>query len=117
MTPKMKFYEFSQNNSGGYFDVDEKICHRLFIEAESEGEAIKKAEIIGVYFDGVDNGMDCECCGDRWYGCSEVEFPHYSGADSVEEVAQFLADNYGWTTPDARIFYVDDSIKEVFIKK
>lgn len=117
MTSNMKFFEFTQNNSGGMFVVDEKICHRLFIEADNEEVATQKAKKLGVYFDGVDRGMDCECCGDRWYGCDEVEFPHSSGEESIEGVAQFYADRYGWTTPDARIFYEDGSVKEVFIKQ
>lgn len=38
------FYEFLQNDSGGRFDVDERVCHRLFIEANSDDEAVSKAE-------------------------------------------------------------------------
>lgn len=38
----MNWYNFTQNNSGGYFDVDDKVCHRLFIEAGSFDDAIKK---------------------------------------------------------------------------
>lgn len=30
------FFDFCQNNSYGYFVVDEKVCHRLFIEADNE---------------------------------------------------------------------------------
>jgi len=30
------FYEFNQNNSGGYFDVDENVCHRVIIEAKDQ---------------------------------------------------------------------------------
>ena len=28
---------------------------------------LRLAEDIGLYFDGVEQGMDCSCCGDRWY--------------------------------------------------
>ncbi len=28
------FYLFNQNNSGGAFIVNDKVCHRLFIEAD-----------------------------------------------------------------------------------
>lgn len=31
------FYLFSQNNSGGSFIVNDKVCHRLFIEADDGG--------------------------------------------------------------------------------
>lgn len=158
------FYEFQQNNSYGYFVVDDKVCHRLFIEAENENEAVSKAEELGCYWDGVDNGQDCPCCGDRWsryfvepvpidkystegyavsvydgvykdtvaewsrkYGKFEcVEEPEFETTYSVtsykgkvrfrniEEYAQFLADEFGWTVPDARIFYKDGGVKEIF---
>lgn len=110
----MKWYEFSQNNSGGSFDVDDKLCHRLFIEAETEKDAVKKAEEMGAYFDGID---DCPCCGNRWHEPDELKFPEELGAvvlNDVESYAQNLADNYGWTKPDARIFYASGDVKEVF---
>jgi hypothetical protein len=28
--------------------------------------AVARAEMIGIYFDGVDQNIDCSCCGDRW---------------------------------------------------
>jgi hypothetical protein len=69
-----KFYEITQNNSGGSFVTDDKLCHRMFIEAESYKEAVRKAEDMGCYWDGVEDGMDCPCCGDRWYRPDEVNF-------------------------------------------
>ena len=159
------FYEFSQTNSGGHFVVDDKVCHRLFIEADTSKEATEKAEELGCYWDGVDKGIDCPCCGDRWYGCDVVDLeryatdgytvsvyyghegmcaedwwqekfgsygivenPHwmyYYGVSSyegkirfkdIEEYAQFLANNYGWTTPDARIYYKDGRVTEIYKK-
>lgn len=62
-----KFYEFSQNNSGGSFDSNDKLCHWLIIEANDEEHAIEIAESLGCYWNGVDKGLDCECCGNRWY--------------------------------------------------
>lgn len=62
------FFHFSQNNSGGSFDYDEPagITHHVVIEADSLEEANQRAEAIGLYWDGVGAGKDCECCGDRW---------------------------------------------------
>ncbi|WP_144666767.1 DUF7296 family protein [Bacillus altitudinis] len=159
----MAFYEYSQNNSGGHFEVNEKLCHRLFIEADSHSESESIAEDLGVYFNGVDDGVDCGCCGDRWYSGNEVDlleinengyevsvydglgdaekvwcdgygayeihtepdwqkniFRKFSGKikfRDIEEYAQFLADEYGWTTPDARIFYKDGSVTEINKRK
>lgn len=61
----MAFYTFSQNNSGGsfVFDKEEGITHFVIIEADNVGEALSRAETIGLYFDGFG---DCPCCGDRW---------------------------------------------------
>ena len=60
------FYEFNQNNSGGHFVVNDSLCNRLFIEAADKYEAISKAEELGCYWDGVAEGIDYPCCGDRW---------------------------------------------------
>lgn len=62
----MKFYEFKQNNSGGSFIANDKVCNRLFIEAKDVNEANRKAEELGCYWNGVSIGLDCPCCGDRW---------------------------------------------------
>jgi hypothetical protein len=165
-----KFYEITQNNSGGSFAVNDKLCHRLFIEAKSEKEATRIAEDLGCYWDGVDKGIDCECCGDRWYGVDEVDLnnintkwngyevsfrldsnkkneninkdvaiqnlkaiypgatwlkePIYSSTrvigriklDNIEQYAQVMANLYGQTTPDCRIFYKNGEVKEIFTK-
>lgn len=162
----MSWYQFSQNNSFGVFDVDDKLCHRLFIEANSKEEAVNKAVELGCYFDGVYNGIDCPCCGDRWsddpqsmdlddinergwcvscylygadskvgvenewqnkYGMYEIkELPQWRETSvaveyggkikfrNMEELAQFLANEYGWTSPDARLYYKDGRTKEIY---
>lgn len=67
-----KFYEFVQNNNGGSFDVNEKVAHSVFVEADSASEADESAAAkAGIYFNGVEEGDDCECCGDRWSRASE----------------------------------------------
>ena len=60
------FYEYWQNNSGGSFDISEMLDAKVWIEADSADEANEIAESIGIYFNGVVEGMDCSCCGDRW---------------------------------------------------
>jgi len=64
-----KYWEFNQNNSGGSFEIDPKrgLGPRVWIEAVDRDHAIARALSIGIYFDGVREGMDCPCCGDRWY--------------------------------------------------
>ena len=67
------FYTFSQNNSGGRFHNDRTrgIGSYVIVEADDFEHAIERALEIGLYFDGVDSGDDCECCGDRW--CPQYE--------------------------------------------
>ena len=148
-----KFYEFSQNNSGGIFVTNKTLCHRLFIEANDAQDATEKAESLGVYFNGVASGRDCPCCGDRWYDSpSEYIFPHNYGTfrtnlhdlpkakmvklykvktvdlaksgkeykvifPSIKEFAQYCADQYGWTVPDSRIFYMNGAVLEINTNK
>ena len=69
----MNWYCFKQNNSGGIFDVDDKVCHNLFIEAESFNNAVTKAEELGCYWDGVSKGMDCPCCGIDGVSGTEIQ--------------------------------------------
>lgn len=56
------------NNSGGGFDFDaaKGISHHVIIEASNKAAADARAQEVGLYFDGVETGQDCECCGDRW---------------------------------------------------
>lgn len=119
----MKLYEFSQNNSGGFFEVDDFVCHRVIIEAENAEEANKIALNMGIYFDGCSIGVDCNCCGDRWYpvdNWNEITKPYLCDSkeyETVEDYLQALADKFGWTKPDARIFRVNQDPVEIFSKK
>jgi hypothetical protein len=152
--------------------VDDKLCHRLFIEANTSDEANSIAEDLGGYWNGVDEGSDCPCCGDRWYSAySAIDLTPMTSAkdssypvelwvdgktstdealaslkkrysefewvkepsigkkygsliiegsvklNSIEDYAQVLADQYGWTYPDSRIFYHDGMVKEIFSSK
>lgn len=64
-----KFFYFMQNNSGGDFHFDEHrgITCNVVIEAGSPESANELALTKGLYFDGCADGLDCPCCGDRWY--------------------------------------------------
>lgn len=66
---RIMWYRFNQNNSGGShaYDASAGISVNVYIEAENAIEANERAESIGIYFNGVDEGYDCSCCGDSWY--------------------------------------------------
>ena len=59
----MAWFTFRQNNSGGFYLGPQYVI----VEAESSVSANAVAEENNVYFNGIEKGIDCECCGDRWY--------------------------------------------------
>ena len=113
------FYTYRQNNSYGVFDVDEHVKHQVIIEADSASEADEKAESIGIYFDGVEKGRDCPCCGDRWhktyslgYGIEGTKEPEIWG----QSVLKYLKENGKFWKEEAIIYYKDGKV-EVFSEK
>lgn len=60
---KTKFWDFGQNNSGGRFYGP---AYHVIVEALDYQDANRRAEKLGLYFEGCSSGQDCECCGDRW---------------------------------------------------
>lgn len=92
----MPFFEFSQNNSGGSFDYDDKsgIGETVIIEASDVDDACDRAERIGIYFNGVESGADCDCCGDRWsrpYGNGDPVPSKYG-----QPIGDWLTENKGF---------------------
>ena len=55
------FVWFDQNNSGGYFVIDENFDENVIIESEDIGAACEKLNELGA-----DEHDSCPCCGDRW---------------------------------------------------
>lgn len=82
------FYHFHQNNSGGF--LVEPACE-VFIEADTADEANAIALKNGLYFDGCSKGMDCACCGDRWYEAFEGD------CLENEEELQARIKSYSWS--------------------
>ena len=98
----MPFFEFNQNNSGGWFefDKDRGIGHYVIVEAENLDEATEKAERIGLYFDG---SGDCSCCGNRWYEPWEegTETPMHYGKE-----IETYKDQWGRVSPETDGIFV-----------
>ena len=106
------FYHYSQNNSGGSFDFDKKagITHHVVIEAESASLADRRAESIGLYFDGEG---DCPCCGNRW---SEADCNEGTEVPSVYDrpLGVVLKDHWGgWMKEgyETVVHFADGSMK------
>lgn len=67
----LKWWNFNQNNSGGYLILNEDVLEDVFIQARSKEEASNKAEEIFS-----DYSSFCECCGERW-----STYCYYEGKD------------------------------------
>jgi hypothetical protein len=107
-----RFYTYSQNNTGGSLESDSTngISHYVIIEAVSAELANAVAKNIGIYFDGCANGVDCDCCGDRWYKVDELDGKEqptiYGDTDFV-----FESENV-----NGYIHYADGRVQGIFYK-
>jgi len=105
----MKFYTYSQNNTGGFLlDSRNGISRYVIIEAVSADSANASAENIGIYFDGCENGVDCNCCGDRWYKVDELD-----GKDqpTIYGVTNFVFES---ENVNGYIHYADGRVQGIF---
>ena len=101
------FYKYSQNNSGGSFDIDDTLTIVMIFEADSSSEADNLAIEKGIYFNGCEEGLDCDCCGDRWYDanyCEELSENDIEGTYSKRWVEKGQA--------YCRVFMKDGTVKE-----
>lgn len=57
----LKWWHFNQNNSGGYFIINDVVSEDVFIQERSAKAARSKAESV---FE--DYSQYCGCCGERW---------------------------------------------------
>ena len=121
-----QWYQYRQNNSSGRFHINKDVSVNVLIQARNPHEADKRAEEIGIYFDGCANGNDCPCCGDRWSNAYSVldEFAHWDWRtdtkhihDDVKQYAQALADDCWWVVegqPGVIVYYADGSVERFY---
>lgn len=117
-----KFFEFSQNNSGGSFNG---FARSVFIQARNADEANERAEEVGLYFDGCESGIDCDCCGDRWSrvydddGVAEEDLRIYYCGKMVSvsefDVLTVEQDRRGDEIDLFRLYYADGRVDYSFL--
>jgi len=112
------FYTFSQNNSGGSFEVTDSVAEYVVVEANDLTHAIERALAIGIYFDGVNAGLDCECCGDRWsepYRDNGTPTPEFGiwVLDGGHVRAAYDSAFSPWTDPVAIIHFLKGAVVHV----
>lgn len=130
VTKEAVWFEYRQNNSGGSFVTNDDVSIYVLIQADDRVSANQKAEEVGIYFNGVSNGRDCGCCGDRWSKPWDEleEFSVYSWTgkggsrkiyDNVLDYAQALADGYMRAKkgkPSVIVYFIN-GVKQAFYKK
>lgn len=97
------FYSYHQNNSGGSFQIDDKVTTYVIIEADTANEANEVAEGVGLYFDGYG---DCECCGSRWssaWSGDGTAEPEIYGAPANEYKSTWVEEG----EPSVYVYYKD----------
>lgn len=57
------WYEFDQNNSGGYFERDDFVSDLVYVQAMNPQQA---EEMMRELIDKADAWNYCDCCGVRW---------------------------------------------------
>lgn len=109
----MAFYHYNQNNPGGITHTTATLADQVIIEADTPAEANTKLIKLGGYFNGVDIGRDCPCCGDRWDPTS-----HYDASDTPmiykktpEEWINHPSSNFGKPGRKVVIHYKDGTTK------
>lgn len=113
------FWSFRQNNTGGDFHYNEALGLSVLVvvEADTWCEANERAENIGVYFDGCEYGLDCPCCGDRWYPQTIYDggdaVPSRYGDDPLVEYDQSVHRGYLECTIPAFVHYRDGTIRSM----
>lgn len=108
---EVKYYDFSQNNSGGRWKVDENYGQNTIIAARNVKEANQRAEEVGIYFDGCNAGMDCKCCGDRWSSQWE-ESKDLEPCVYGEPIEKYIGKYY--STRDKVVVHHADGTRETF---
>ena len=80
-----QYHVFSQNNSFGKLEGPELVI----VWTSSADEAVRIAlEHDAIYLDGIRDGKDCPCCGDRWSSPPSYEF------DTLKEIKNFFRKTY-----------------------
>lgn len=107
-----RFFRYHQSNPGGH-TIRERytgIWDNVIVEATDAEHANRRALGIGIYFDGVSRGLDCDCCGNRWH-------PQWDDAEgdevpSVYDESVMVLDNShaSYAHPAGFVHYMDDSV-------
>lgn len=85
-----QWYEFDQNNSGGYFIRDDFVSDLVFVQAMNAEQA---EEIMRDLIDKAEAWDYCDCCGERWsfWSTKGYDVPTRYGKDVTKKGARLFS--------------------------
>lgn len=101
-----RYYDFSQNNSGGDFHRDDNLGDTVIIAATDPEDANRRLQQLGGYFNGCDDGSDCSCCGDRWYEKSSYDKGEESALICSMLIPQYMME-FRWPGRQIVVYHAD----------
>lgn len=105
-----KFYEFRQNNSGGYFDINDNVSVLVIIEAETPAQALNKFDELTE-----DQSSSCPCCGDRWnYILEDIDPIELEDNQTIEQYANTTLGNYYKESPRVILHYLNGEKRKFY---
>lgn len=106
------FYTYSQNNSGGSFDIDHNagLSVYVIVEADNTYAADDAANGIGIYFD-EDYEIDCDCCGTRWSPAYDGDVVPSLYGTPVNEISEdSVSYRSSYASPQGYVHYQDGKV-------
>jgi hypothetical protein len=104
------FWMYRQNHSGGRATRTASLSDYVIIEAENGEQADAKLLALGAYYDGVEAGIDCPCCGDRWQRAARSPWPPSDEpticGQPLNKATTMLPEHSGW-----RLYRLDGTIE------
>lgn len=99
----LKWFHYRQNNSGGYFIINNTVAEDVYIQAPSAAEAEERAEAIFAEY-----SEYCECCGRRWstgymHDDDGTDVPCLYGTPITEEEATYFREQARLHHYDGRV--------------
>lgn len=98
----LKWFNFNQNNSGGYYIENDEVGSDVYIQAVDAETAIRKAEHV---FE--DHSEYCDYCGERWsYYVDDSD-----GFPEPQKYGEPLEESKSWLGKTAILHYANGKVE------
>lgn len=94
------YYLFRQGRNRGHYDITENVAPMVVVQEHDPIKANFTALTKGIYFDGIDKGIDCSCCEDRWVPLKTKDKGYPMPSIGYSDLVSYLKD---WVENDASL--------------